>query len=106
MLKRVAVLFSVFLTGCVPSWPYLTSAPPNPSNCQSARPSAAESAAWRRAQRLNTRQSYQAFLAQYPRSCYGTLAVERMRTTVQKQPVTVRKLATQPRRDFWGRRVY
>jgi len=106
MLKRVSVLFSVFLTACVPSWPYLTYAPPNASSCQNTPPSAAESAAWRRAQRMNTRQAYQAFLARYPRSCYGSSAVARMKTTVQRQPVTTRKLTTEPRRDFWGRRVY
>lgn len=102
MLKRVSVLFSVFLTACVPSWTYPPFAPTNARNCQSAPPSRVESADWRRAQKLNTRQSYQAFLAKHPRSCYGNLAVERMKKGVQRQPVAVRKLNTQSERG-WGR---
>ena len=106
LLKRVSVLLSVFLTACVPSFRFPAPPTPEASNCQNTPPSAAESADWSRAQRLNTRESYRAFLARYPRSCYAGTAVSRMKTTVQKQPVAVRNLPVKYRRTWSGRTAY
>lgn len=106
MLKRVSVLLSVFLTACVPSWRPSTPPPPESTNCQNTPPTAAEAAAWRSAQRLNTRESYRAFLGRYPRSCYAASAVSRLKTTVQKKPVAVRKLPVQYRRTLSGQTAY
>ena len=96
MLKRISVLFSVVLAACVPSM--RSNAPaPQANSCQNAVPTAMEASEWRRAQRVNTRDAYRAFLLKYPRSCYAAFATLKMKRTVQQQPVVVRRMPAQPR---------
>jgi hypothetical protein len=91
MLRRISVLFSVILAACIPTT--RSNAPaPQANSCQNAAPTAIEASEWRRAQRVNTREAYRAFLMKYPRSCYAPFAALKMQRTVQQQPVVVRRM--------------
>lgn len=90
-MKRLSVLFTVFLTACLPM---RVETPPRPAGpCDTQPPTAAEAAAWQNATSRKTRNAYRDFLMSYPRSCYAALATERMRAAPRPAPVTVRRVA-------------
>jgi hypothetical protein len=72
MFKRLSSLLFLAVAACTPVGSGNLSGP----ECSTAQPqpTKAETSAWNRAKRINTADSYRAFLRSYPKSCYSARA--------------------------------
>jgi hypothetical protein len=90
-LKRLSVLGSVLLAGCLP-WQRVSGPTTTAPNCYDYSPSKTELTAWRSAIRQNTANGYRSFIKKYPRSCYVPMATAKISTGVQKTQPKMRNV--------------